>query len=79
MSAAIVDVGALFKVLYASLLAGVGVAIAFSLAIYGTTRAAEERRSGHGAPALAFATLAAVAIVVSLGAAAYGVFLVAHK
>jgi hypothetical protein len=79
VSAAIVDVGALFKVLYASLLAGVGVAIAFSLAIYGTTRAAEERRGGHRPPTLAFATLAAVAILVSLGAAAYGVFLVAHK
>ena len=41
MTGAIVDAGALFKVLYASMLAGVGVATAFSLAIYGTTRAAE--------------------------------------
>jgi hypothetical protein len=77
--AALVDVGALFKVFYSSLLAGVGVAIAFSLVIYGTTRAAEERRGDHAGSAAAFGTLAAVAIPVSLGAAVYGVVLVAHK
>lgn len=79
MTGAIVDAGALFKVLYASMLAGVGVATAFSLAIYGTTRAAEERRVGRDGPAGAFAALAVVAILVSLGAAVYGVTLVVQK
>ena len=69
MIAALVDIGALFKVFYSSLLAGV----------YGTTRAAEERRGDHAGSAAAFGTLAAVAIPVSLGAAVYGVVLVAHK
>jgi hypothetical protein len=77
--AALVDIGSLFKVFYASLAAGVGVAIAFSLAIYGTTRAAERRRGGRAGAAAAFGTLAAVATLVSLGAAVYGVVLVAHK
>jgi hypothetical protein len=77
--AAVVDIGSLFKVFYASLAAGVGVAIAFSLAIYGTTRAAERRREANGGAAAAFGTLAVVAILVSLGAAVYGVVLVAHK
>ena len=79
MIGAIVDVGALFKVLYSALAAGVGVAAVFSLAIYGATRATEERRGGNAGGAAGFATLAAVAITVSLGVAVYGVVLVARK
>jgi hypothetical protein len=79
MIATIVDTGALAKMIYASLLAGVGVAAVFSLTIYGVTRSTEKRRAGQGGVAAAFAALALVALIASLAAVVYGVYLVAHK
>jgi hypothetical protein len=79
VTAAIVDGGALLKVLYASLGAGVGVAVVFSLAVYGATRASEERRVGRAGAAAMFTALAVVGVACAAGAAVYGVVLVAHK
>jgi hypothetical protein len=79
MSAVIVDTTALLKMIYASLLAGVGVCTVFAIAIFGVTRAGEERRRGRGGVALALATVGALALAVSLAAVVYGVVLVGHK
>ena len=74
-----IDVGALLKMVYASLAAGVGVAVVFSIAILGATRSSDMRRSGRGGAATAYAALAAVGVVVTAAIAVYGLILVAHK
>ena len=59
-----VDAHLLWQVVYVSLLAGVGISTVFSLVILGTARAGEARRAGHGAAALGYAALAALAFAV---------------
>jgi uncharacterized membrane protein YidH (DUF202 family) len=70
---------ALLKLFYSSLLAGVGVAVIFSLAIYGVTRSSDMRRAQRPAAATAFAMLAAVGLVLCGAMVVYGLYLVAHK
>jgi hypothetical protein len=65
--ATIVDWEALLETCLAALVAGVGVAFTFSLAILGSARFLESSRDGRRAQSLAFATLAL------LGVAATGV------
>lgn len=79
MIATIVDTTALLKLLYSSVLAGVGVTVVFSLAILGATRSSDMRRAGRSGAAGAFAALAALALVLSTAVVAYGLILVAHK
>ena len=57
MIATVVDWAALRDVVVASLAAGVGVTIAFSLAILGLTRFADMRRDGRVVEAWGFAAL----------------------
>jgi hypothetical protein len=56
----LVDVKALLKVVWVSLVAGVGVIAAFSLVVLGATRADDLRRRDRPAPALLYGALAAV-------------------
>jgi len=79
MILASIDAGALLKMFYASLAAGVGVAVVFSVAIMGATRSSDLRRTGRTGAATAFAALAVVGIVLATGIVAYGMVLVAHK
>jgi hypothetical protein len=74
-----IDGGALLKMLYWSLAAGVGVAIVFSLAVLGATRASDMRRLRRSNVATAYATLAVVGLVLSVGIVVLGLILVAHK
>jgi hypothetical protein len=74
-----IDGGALVKMLYASLAAGVGVAVVFSLAILGATRSSDLRREGRDGAATAFAALAAVGLVLAVAIVVYGLVLVVHK
>jgi len=75
----VIDWETLGKVALASLLAGVGVTLAFSLAIVGATRMAEMRRNGRGIEAGAYATLMIVALAVSAAAVAFGVIVMTTK
>lgn len=63
---ALVDVGALIKVVWVSVVAGVGVITAFSLVVFGLSRGNEVRRgrSGAAGPSLAFYALAVVGLLV---------------
>jgi hypothetical protein len=79
MIAAVIDTDALLKVLYASLLAGVSVAVVFSLAILGATRWSDMRRAQRAGAATAYAALAAVGLLLSCAIVVYGLTLVAHK
>jgi len=77
--ATIVDWEALLETVVAALVAGVGIAIAFSLAIYGVARFAEARRAGASLAAGAAALLAVVALVVCMGAITIGVVVMASS
>ncbi len=79
MRLGLIDTHALLKLLYTSLLAGVSVAVVFSLAIFGATRSGDMRRSGRSVQASVFAALGAVALVLTLAIVVYGLILVARK
>jgi hypothetical protein len=79
MIATVVDWAALRDVVIASLAAGVGVTVAFSLAILGLTRFGDMRRDGRVAEASAFAALAIAGLAVSGTAVAFGIILMTSK
>jgi hypothetical protein len=79
MSAAAINVTALAKMLYSSLIAGISVALIFSIVILGAVRSTDCRRSGRGTSATAYAVLAGVGVVLAIGVVVYGLILVAHK
>lgn len=79
MIPAAVDAGALVKMVYASVLAGLGVAVIFTVAILGATRSADMRRARRGAAATAYAVLAAVAVALTAAIVVYALILVARK
>jgi hypothetical protein len=71
--ATIVDWSALRDVVLYSLAGGVGVTIAFSAAIFGTTRFADMRRAERTVEAIAFAGLAFLGLAVSAAAVGFGI------
>jgi len=77
--ATVVDWAALRDVVIASLVAGVGVTVAFSLAIMGLTRFAEMRRDDRALEAWAYAGLAIAGLAVSGTAVVYGIILMTSK
>lgn len=79
MSLALIDTGALLKVLYASLIAGVSIAVVFSAVVLGATRASDMRRLGRSTASAAYAALAAVGLVVSTAIVVYALILVTQK
>ncbi len=56
------DVGQLADVVWVSLLAGIGVTVAYSLVVLGTSRSNAARRAGRGGAAVAYATLAGLCV-----------------
>ena len=79
MIATVVDWSALRDVVLYSLAAGVGVTVAFSLAILGLTRLADMRRDGRTAEAVGYATLATLGLAVSATAVVIGIILMTSK
>jgi hypothetical protein len=73
LSASIIDGKALLDTAIASVVAGLGVTLAASTAIYGYATAAEMRREDRGLAALGAGALAVLATLVFLGALAAGV------
>jgi hypothetical protein len=67
------------KMLYSSVIAGVSVAIVFSLAIFGATRASDMRRDNKTGAATGYAALAGISLALAMGIVIYGVALVVHK
>jgi hypothetical protein len=79
LATTIVDTSALLKVVVASLVAGIGVTAAFSLAIMGATRFTEMRRDGRAVEAAAFAGVALVALAASAAAVVFGLIVMTSK
>jgi hypothetical protein len=79
VSATVVDTKALLDVVWSSLLAGVGIAALFSLAIVGAARFSDMRRDGRMLEAGMFAALMALALGASAAAVVLGVVVMASK
>jgi hypothetical protein len=79
MIAAAINTHALVKMAYSSVLAGVSVAVVFSIAILGVARSGEMRREHRTAAAVAYTALAAAGLLLGAGIVIYGLTLVAHK
>jgi hypothetical protein len=77
--ATVVDTKALLDTVIASVVAGVGITLIFSLAILGTARFIDSSRDGRPAAAAVFGTLAALAAVAFLGAIAVGIIVMTTK
>ena len=79
MIATVVDWAALRDVVVASLAAGVGITVTFSLAILGLTRFADMRRDERIVGAWAYAGLAILGLGVSGAAVVFGIILMTSK
>lgn len=77
--AQVVDVDALLEVIGFSLIAGIGVTAAFSIAILGATRFADSRRDDHPLVAAGFAVLGTLASLACVAAVVFGIILMASK
>jgi hypothetical protein len=70
--AAVVDVDRLARVTAASLVAGVGVTIVFSLAIHGAVRFVDSRRAGRALESFVYGSLTTLALLASVAALVLG-------
>jgi hypothetical protein len=70
---AIIDWDALLTVIWASLLAGIGVTAAYGLVILGAARAVELGRDGRVVEATLFALLGALGLAAVLAAIVFGI------
>jgi hypothetical protein len=77
--ATLIDVQVLWKLVASSLAGGIGVTLAFSVAIYGATRFLDLRREGHSIVAGGFAALAALALAAVAAAVIWAVSILAQK
>jgi predicted membrane channel-forming protein YqfA (hemolysin III family) len=74
-----IDAHLLLKVLYTSLIAGVGVSVVFSVAVLGVVRSSEARRDERPTAAVSYALLGAVGLALTAGLIVYGLILLARK
>lgn len=79
LGAAVVEWGALLRLVWTALLAGIGVTGAFAFAILGTTRASEARRAGSGGAAGVYGLLAFAAALAVAAAVVFGVVVMTAK
>ena len=79
MNLAAIDTGQLLQVVWVSLLAGIGVTLAFSVVVYAGSRSAEARRTGLKAPATLFGILAMVALAAFVAGVVLGVSIMLDK
>jgi hypothetical protein len=77
--ATIVDWEALLQVVVASLVAGIGATVAFSLAILGATRFADMRRDERVAAAWGYGALAFAGLAATLAAVLFGIYVMTAK
>ena len=76
---AAIEVGQLFEVVWASLIAGVGITTVFSLLVYSGARAGEARRDGNGGQAAVFVALTTLSLLAFVGGVVFGVIILLDK
>jgi hypothetical protein len=69
----------LLSVVWASLVAGLGVSAAYAFAILGGARALDLTRSGRSAEAVIFGVVCAVALTAVAAAVVYGIVIMVNK
>jgi hypothetical protein len=74
-----IDTKALAETVVASFVAGVGVTIVFSLALFGASRFAEMGREGRSRPALLYGALAVVATLAFVATIVIGIIVMTSK
>lgn len=77
--AVVVETRELLETVVASLIAGVGITVVFSVAIWGAARFADLSRSERPLAAGAAATLAGLALAVTLASVAFGIVVMTGK
>ena len=77
--AVVVETKELMETVVASLVAGIGVTVIFSVAIWGVARFADLSRNDRPLAAGAAATLAGLAALVTLAAVAFGIVIMSSK
>jgi hypothetical protein len=77
--ATIVDWSAVLKTVVSSFIAGVGITLVFSVAIFGAARFADLNRDGRLGSAAAFAALSLVALAAVAAAVAIGIVVMIAK
>ena len=77
--AVVVETKELLETVVASVIAGVGITVVFSVAIWGVARFADLSRNERPIAAGAAATLAALAGLVTLAAVAFGIVIMSSK
>jgi hypothetical protein len=70
---------ALLKMVYSSLIAGVSVALVFSIAVFGVIRSSDMRRTNRAGASARFAALGLLALLATAAIAIVGLILVIHK
>lgn len=79
MTATIVDWGDLLQTIGASIIAGIGITVAFSVVIWGGARFADLRREGRTAEAGLPLTLSGLALAVVVAGVVFGVVVMTTK
>jgi hypothetical protein len=69
----------LLRMVYSSLIAGVSIALVFSIAVFGVIRSSDMRRSNRAGASARFAALGLLALLASAAIAIVGLILVIHK
>jgi len=77
--AVVVETKELAQTVVASVVAGVGITVVFSIAIWGVARFADFNRDERPLAAGAAAALAGVALAVTLGAVVFGIVVMTRK
>jgi len=77
--AEIIDWNAAWQAVWTAAVAGVGVTVVFSLAVYGVTRTADMRREDRPAQAAIYGAVALVAVGATLGAVVFAITLITTK
>jgi hypothetical protein len=75
----VVGAAALLKMVYSSLIAGVSVALVFSIAVFGVIRSSDMRRTNRAGASARFAALGLLALLATAAIAIVGLILVIHK
>jgi hypothetical protein len=75
----VLGTAALLKMIYSSVIAGVSVALVFSIAVFGVIRASDMRRSNRAGASARFAALGLVALLASAAIGIAGLILIIHK
>jgi len=79
MIATILDLEALYKVIVASLVAGVGISAVFGVMVYGGTRFVDMRRESRPMAAGAYGVLATLALIGFIAGLVYGLHVMTSK